>query len=340
MVYVIAEIGCNHNGDVNLAKEMVDAAVHAGVDAVKFQTFKADKLISKFAPKADYQKITTGTQDSQLEMTKRLELSYDDYLVMKDYCEKAGVEVFSTAFDEDSLEFLIGTGMRTFKISSGEITNLPFLEKIGAQDGHVILSTGMATMSEIHTAVDVLTKNGSHDITILHCTTDYPTKYQDINLNVMKSLKAEFPDYAIGFSDHSIGYQVPIMAAALGATVIEKHFTTDNNLPGPDQKASGTPDIFEKMVKGIRIAEVALGSAEKHPVAVELANRVVARKSIIAKTSIQKGEVFTTDNITLKRPGNGISPMDWYKVLGKESQRDFSEDELIIDNRFEIQGEA
>ena len=265
MVYVIAEIGCNHNGSVKLAKKMVDAAVKTGVDAIKFQTFKADKLISKIAPKADYQKITTGTEDSQLEMTRKLELSYDDYLEMKRYCESKGIDVFSTAFDDESLNFLIGTGMSIFKIPSGEITNLPFLEKIGKQNKKVILSTGMATLGEIHTAVDILNKNGSYDITILHCTTEYPTKYHDINLNVIKTLQKEFPKYNIGFSDHSIGYQVPIMAAALGATIIEKHFTIDNNLPGPDQKASGTPDVFEAMVKGIRISEVAMGNYEsKH----------------------------------------------------------------------------
>lgn len=338
MVYVIAEIGCNHNGDVQLAKKMVDAAVKTGVDAVKFQTFKADKLISKIAPKADYQKITTGDEDSQLEMTRRLELSYDEYLEMKEYCEKKGVDVFSTAFDQDSLDFLISTGMTTFKVPSGEITNLPFLEKVGKQNKRVILSTGMANLTEIRSAIKILEKNGSHDITILHCTTEYPTAYKDINLNVMKTLKREFPEYNIGFSDHSIGFQVPIMAASLGASIIEKHFTIDNNLPGPDQKASGTPDIFREMVKGIRIAEVAMGSYKKVPVEAERKNKIVARKSIIAKRDIHKGEVFSPDNLTLKRPGNGISPMKWYEIMGKKSELDFSADDLISDSSFKMQG--
>lgn len=337
MVYVIAEIGCNHNGDIKLAKKMVDAAVESGVDAVKFQTFKADKLISKIAPKAEYQKTTTGTKDSQLEMTRKLELSFDEYLVMKKYCEERDVDVFSTAFDEDSLDFLISTDMTIFKIPSGEITNLPYLEKIGMQKKKVILSTGMANMQEIHDAVNILQNNGTEDITILHCTTQYPTEYRDINLNIMKTLKEEFPQFSIGFSDHSKGYQVPIMAAALGATIIEKHFTTDNNLPGPDQKASGTPDVFKKMVDGIRIAEVAMGTFIKEPVDVEKANKIVARKSIIANKKIKKGDVFTVDNITLKRPGSGISPMSWYDLLGKVSESDFEEDELIIDSRFNMQ---
>lgn len=337
MTYIIAEIGCNHNGDIKLARKMVDAAVSTGVDAVKFQTFKADKLISRYAPKAEYQIETTGNEESQLEMTKQLELSFDDYLLMKKYCEQRNVDVFSTAFDEESLEFLISTGMKVFKIPSGEITNLPFLEKIGEQHATVILSTGMSTMSEVHTAIDTLRKKGTKDITILHCTTEYPTKYEDINLNVMKTLKEEFPNYKIGFSDHSIGYQVPIIAAALGASVIEKHFTIDNNLPGPDQKASGTPEVFDKMVKGIRIAEVSMGSPKKEPTASELKNRIVARKSIIAKKHINKGEIFSVDNLTLKRPGNGISPMNWYKILGKKSEQDFDIDELIENTAFKNQ---
>lgn len=337
MAYIIAEIGCNHNGSVELAKKMVDAAVETGVDAVKFQTFKADKLISKYAPKAEYQKKTTGNSDTQLEMTKKLELSFDQYLEMKQYCETKNVDVFSTAFDQESLDFLISTGMSIFKVPSGEITNLPFLQQVGEQHAKVILSTGMATLAEVHTAVDILTKNGSNDITILHCTTEYPTKYEDINLRVLHTLKTEFPNYKVGFSDHSIGYQVPIMAAALGAEIIEKHFTTDNNLPGPDQKASGTPDIFKKMVKGIRISEIAMGSPIKEPTEVELENRIVARKSIIASRDIKKGEKFNESNITLKRPGNGISPMDWYSIMGMESQQAFKTDQLIVDDRFKNQ---
>lgn len=338
MVYLIAEIGCNHNGDFQLAKKMVDVAVECGVDAVKFQTFKADLLISKFAPKADYQKKTTGEADSQLEMTKKLELSFDEYLELRDYCNEKGVDVFSTPFDDVSLDFLIGTGMSVYKIPSGEITNLPYLEKIGRQGKKVILSTGMATMAEIHQAVAILEKNGTSDITILHCTTEYPTNYSDLNLRVLPTLQAEFKGYKIGFSDHSIGYEAAIAATALGAEVIEKHFTLDQNMPGPDHKASATPDILAKLVSGVRVTEQSLGRNIKEPVAAEIKNKIVARKSIIAKRAIQKGERFTEENITVKRPGNGISPMDWYQVLGQTSEHNFIEDELIRHSDFDWQG--
>lgn len=337
MVYIIAEIGCNHNGSVPLAKKMVDSAITTGVDAVKFQTFKAEKLISKYAPKAEYQKATTGTKETQLEMTKHLELSFDEYLEMKRYCEGKGVDVFSTAFDEDSLNFLISTDMNIFKIPSGEITNLPFLEVVGSQKKKVILSTGMANLSEIHTAINILEKNGTKDITILHCTTQYPTEYKDLNLNTIKGFIKEFPGYSIGFSDHSLGPVAGIVAAGLGAEIVEKHFTTDNNLPGPDQKASGTPDVFRKMVAGIRIVEQSMGSEEKKVTPIEIKNRVVARKSIVAKKDIKKGDTFTTENITLKRPGNGISPMNWYEVLGRKSEKNFGYDQLIEDSHFENQ---
>lgn len=338
MVYVIAEIGCNHNGDVELAKKMVDAAVDSGVNAVKFQTFKADKLISKIAPKAAYQVATTGDKDSQLEMTKRLELSYDDYLVMKAYCESKSVDVFSTAFDMDSLHFLESTDMSIYKISSGEITNLPFLEEIGSLNKKVLLSTGMATMGEIHKAIDILEENGTHDITILHCTTEYPTPDGDLNLNVIKNFQKEFQGYQIGFSDHSIGHMAGVMAATMGVSVIEKHFTTDNNLPGPDQKASGTPDVFKALVEGIKFVQLAKGSYDKVVTPIEMQNRIVARKSIIAKRPIKKGEIFSEENITMKRPGNGISPMHWHEIMGMKSESDFNEDELVTDARFETQG--
>ena len=337
MVYIIAEIGCNHNGDFNLAKKMVDVAVECGVDAVKFQTFKADLLISKYAPKAEYQKKTTGTEDSQLEMTRRLELSFEEYLELRDYCLEKGVDVFSTPFDEESLDFLISTDMPVYKIPSGEITNLPYLEKIGKQNKKVILSTGMATLEEIHAAVKILEDNGTEDISILHCTTEYPTKYPDLNLNVISTLKKKFPNQKIGYSDHSIGYEVPIAAATLGAEIIEKHFTLDNDMPGPDHKASATPDILERLVKGVRIVETSLGKYEKEPVEAEIKNKIVARKSIIAKKAIEKGEVFTEENITTKRPGNGISPMNWYDILGKVSEYDFEEDMLIKHSEFKNQ---
>lgn len=337
MVYIIAEIGCNHNGDVELARKMVDVAVSCGVDAVKFQTFKADKLISKYAPKADYQKVTTGTSDSQLEMTRRLELSFDEYLDLRDYCLAKGVDVFSTPFDEESLEFLISTDMPVYKIPSGEITNLPYLEKIGQQNKKVILSTGMAVIPEIETAIKVLQDNGTTDISILHCTTEYPTPYDALNLNVLHTLKKQFPQLTIGYSDHSIGYEVPIAAVAMGAEVIEKHFTLDNNMPGPDHKASATPDVLENLVKGIRVVEQALGRFEKIPEAVEEKNKIVARKSIVALKPIKKGDIYSEANITVKRPGNGISPMSWYDVLGKEAQADFEEDQVITDSRFKPQ---
>ena len=337
MVYIIAEIGCNHNGDINLARKMVDVAVETGVDAVKFQTFKADKLISKYAPKADYQKETTGTEDSQLEMTRRLELSFDEYLEMRDYCLAKGVDVFSTPFDQESLDFLISTDMPVYKIPSGEITNLPYLEKIGKQGKKVILSTGMAVMDEIRAAVKILQDNGTDDISILHCTTEYPTPYPALNLNVIHTLKKEFPGITIGYSDHSLGYEVPIAAAAMGAEVLEKHFTLDQNMPGPDHKASATPDVMERLVKGVRIIEQSMGHFEKIPEAVEEKNKIVARKSVVALRPIQKGEIFTEENITVKRPGNGISPMSWYDILGKEAQADFEEDQVIVDSRFEPQ---
>lgn len=337
MVYIIAEIGCNHNGDFKLAKKMVDVAVDCGVDAVKFQTFKADKLISKYAPKADYQKVTTGTEDSQLEMTRKLELSFEEYLELRDYCITKKVDVFSTPFDNESLDFLISTDMPVYKIPSGEITNLTYLEKIGKQRKKVILSTGMANIDEIKTAVSILKEAGGEDISVLHCTTEYPTPYEALNLNVISTLKKEFPDLKIGYSDHSIGYEVPIAAAALGAEIIEKHFTLDNNMPGPDHKASATPEILANLVKGVRIVEKSLGKFEKVPEEVEVKNKIVARKSIIAKVSIKKGEVFTEENITVKRPGNGISPMNWYNILGEKAERDFLEDELISSSKFENQ---
>ncbi|WP_155974234.1 N-acetylneuraminate synthase [Streptococcus ruminantium] len=334
MVYIIAEIGCNHNGDVHLAKKMVDVAVQCGVDAVKFQTFKAEKLISKYAPKAEYQKETTGEKDSQLEMTRRLELSFDEYLELRDYCLSKHVDVFSTPFDEESLDFLISTNMPVYKIPSGEITNLPYLEKIGKQGKKVILSTGMAAMEEIHQAVNILRENGTTDISILHCTTEYPAPYSSLHLNVLTTLKKEFPNASIGYSDHSIGSEVPIAAVALGASIIEKHFTLDNAMEGPDHRASATPEVLSDLVKGVRIIEQALGRSEKIPDPVEEKNKIVARKSIVAKKDIKKGDIFSVDNITVKRPGDGISPMKWYDILGKVSEADFEVDQNIIHSDF------
>lgn len=342
-VFIVAEIGCNHNGDSKLAKKMIEIAKQCGVDAVKFQTFKANKLISKYAPKAEYQKITTGTSDSQLEMTKKLELPFNDFVNLANYARSLGLTVFSTPFDDESIDFLAELQQKIWKIPSGELTNLPYLEKIARlpiNDKKIILSIGMATIDEVKVALDILEKNGvsKSSITILHCNTEYPTPYEDVNLNVLHHLKTEFNDYSIGFSDHSPGYFAGIAAVPYGICFIEKHFTLDRNFIGPDHKASVTPDELALLCEGIRAVESCLGSSKKIVTKSEAKNKIVARKSIVANKSIKQGEKFTIENITTKRPGNGISPMHWYELLGKEAQRDFLEDELIEDNRFVNQG--
>ncbi|WGE46825.1 N-acetylneuraminate synthase [Actinobacillus equuli] len=341
-VFIVAEIGCNHNGDPALAKKMVDVAKECGVDAVKFQTFKADKLISKYAPKAEYQKVTTGTADSQLEMTRKLELPYDEFVKLEAYARSLGLEVFSTPFDFESIDFLAGQQQKVWKIPSGELTNLPYLEKIARlpiEGKTIVISTGMATIEETKQSLKVLEDNGmaKKDITILHCNTEYPTPYEDVNLNAFHQLKQEFGEYSLGFSDHSAGYFAGLAAVPYGITFIEKHFTLDKNFEGPDHKASVTPEELKLLCEGIRAVEKSLGSSEKIVTNSEAKNKIVARKSIIAARPIKKGEIFTTDNITTKRPGNGISPMFWYDVLGKEAQQDFEEDQLIADSRFENQ---
>ncbi|WGE75625.1 N-acetylneuraminate synthase [Actinobacillus equuli] len=341
-VFIVAEIGCNHNGDPALAKKMVDVAKECGVDAVKFQTFKADKLISKYAPKAEYQKVTTGTADSQLEMTRKLELPYDEFVKLEAYARSLGLEVFSTPFDFESIDFLASQQQKVWKIPSGELTNLPYLEKIARlpiEGKTIVISTGMATIEETKQSLKVLEDNGmaKKDITILHCNTEYPTPYEDVNLNAFHQLKQEFGEYSLGFSDHSVGYFAGLAAVPYGITFIEKHFTLDKNFEGPDHKASVTPEELKLLCEGIRAVEKSLGSSEKIVTNSEAKNKIVARKSIIAARPIKKGEIFTTDNITTKRPGNGISPMFWYDVLGKEAQQDFEEDQLIADSRFENQ---
>lgn len=338
-VFIVAEIGCNHNGDPALAKKMVDVAKECGVDAVKFQTFKADKLISKYAPKAEYQKVTTGTADSQLEMTRKLELPYDEFVKLEAYARSLGLEVFSTPFDFESIDFLASQQQKVWKIPSGELTNLPYLEKIARlpiEGKTIVISTGMATIEETKASLKVLEDNGmaKKDITILHCNTEYPTPYEDVNLNAFHQLKQEFGEYGLGFSDHSVGYFAGLAAVPYGITFIEKHFTLDKNFEGPDHKASVTPDELKLLCEGIRAVEKSLGYSEKRVTNSEAKNKIVARKSIIAARSIKKGEIFTTENITTKRPGNGISPMFWYDVLGKEAQQDFEEDQLIQDSRF------
>lgn len=329
MTYIIAEIGCNHNGDIDLAKKMIEIAKTTGVDAVKFQTFNADNLVTKSADMAQYQKDNLGMQESQYQMIKKLELTYSEYLELKEFAENLDIEIFSTAFDMESLEFLISTGMKIFKIPSGELTNLPYLRRIAQVNEKIILSTGMATTEEIDASVKVLRANGAKDISILHCTTDYPTELKDVNLNVINDFKKRYVECEIGYSDHTIGSLVSVSAVAMGATIIEKHFTLDKSMEGPDHIASATPDELKEMVDGIRQVELALGDSFKKPTEAEMKNRLVARKSIVALKPISKGEMFTEENITIKRPGSGISPMLWDEVLGKVAQSDFQVEELI-----------
>lgn len=330
-VYIIAEAGVNHNGDIDIAKKLIDAAAAAGADAVKFQTFKAGLVISKNAKKAEYQAQNTGNEsETQLEMVKKLELDEKAHDELIAYAKAKNIEFLSTPFDLPSVDLLVRKGLKTIKIPSGEITNLPYLEKIGALGLKVILSTGMASLGEIEKALNVLIKSGTKkaDITVLHANTQYPTPLPDVNLKAMKTIKKAFK-VKVGYSDHTRGIEVPIAAAALGASVIEKHFTLDRNMSGPDHKASLEPDELVAMVSAIRNIEVALGSGIKTPSESESKNIEVARKSVVAKVAIKKGEIFSEQNLAIKRPGCGISPMRWYEVLGRVASRDFGADELI-----------
>jgi N-acetylneuraminate synthase len=331
-VIIIAEAGVNHNGDINKAMQLIDKAVEASVDYIKFQTFKTELCISKNAVKADYQiENTQNSSESQLEMVKKLELSFDQFIELEKYCNQKNIKFLSTGFDSESLTFLAQLGVTIAKIPSGEITNLPYLKQVASLFPEVILSTGMATIDEIKDAVKVLTDNGvSKDkITILHCNTEYPTPMEDVNLKAMLHIQREL-GLPIGYSDHTLGLEVPIAAVALGATVIEKHFTLDKTLPGPDHKASLEPDELKAMVSAIRNIEKAIdGSGLKEVSKSEEKNKPIARKSIVASTNIKKGDIFTPKNLTVKRPGTGISPMQWDEVIGKEAKRDFQEDELI-----------
>ena len=326
-VYIIAEAGVNHNGSKELAYKLIDAAKKAGVDCIKFQTFKAENLVSHNAAKADYQKDTTG-EGSQIDMLKKLELSYDDFVDLKKYCDQEGICFLSTPFDFESINFLNGLDMPFWKIPSGEITNLPYLVALAKTKKPVVMSTGMCRMNEIEEAMRVLKDNGTPSIKLLHCNTEYPTPYEDVNLNSMKTMADAF-DVEVGYSDHTKGIEVPVAAVALGATIIEKHFTLDRNMEGPDHKASLEPDELAQMVASIRHIEKALGSADKKPSPSEMKNIEVARKSIVASTHISAGDVFTENNLTVKRPGSGISPMRWNEVLGQKAARDYEEDELI-----------
>ena len=327
---IIAEAGVNHNGDLALAKRMVLAAKEAGADYVKFQTAVPELVISTVAPKAEYQKETTGADESQLEMCRKLHLPLSDYAGLKKYCDEVGIGFMSTPFDLVSIDCLAELGMDYWKIPSGEITNLPYLRKIASKGGKVILSTGMSTLTEVEAAVKILEKGGvkRDEIILLHCTTQYPTPFEAVNLRAMDSL-ATLGCRSVGYSDHTQGITVPIAAVALGASVIEKHFTLDRNLPGPDQKASLEPDELRQMVEAVRQVEAALGGTEKIVADVERPNIEVARKSIVAARPISKGEIFSEENITVKRPGSGISPMMWDSVIGRQAPDDFEADSLI-----------
>lgn len=327
-VFIIAEAGVNHNGNIKLAKELVDVAVESKADAVKFQTFIGECCISKGASKAKYQKETTWSDESQLEMIKKLELSFDAFTELKKYCEKKNIIFMSTPFDLSSAEFLHQIELEIFKIPSGEITNYPLLRKIGQFRKKVIMSTGMCRINEIQSAIEVLRGEGTTDISLLHCTTQYPTPMQDVNLRAMLTLKRRF-EMAVGYSDHTSGIEVSIAAVAMGASIIEKHFTLDRNMSGPDHKASLEPEELKKMVSCIRNIEDALGTYEKVVTDSERENIDVARKSIVALETIRKGEIFTEENITVKRPGTGISPMRWNDVIGKTADRDYDKDEMI-----------
>lgn len=327
---IIAEAGVNHNGSLSMAKELIAAAADAGADLVKFQTFITSKSISKSAPKAQYQISSTGAEESQYEMVRRLELSRADHEALIQECKKHGIGFFSTAFDNESFDLLIELGADLIKIPSGEITNLPFLRYISRLGKPIIMSTGMSSLGDIEAALDIIERSGTprNLVTVLHCSTEYPTPMVDVNLRAMQSIKQSF-GVDIGYSDHTSGIEVSIAAVALGAKVIEKHFTLDRSLPGPDHQASLEPAELKAMVSAIRNIESALGDGIKRPSQSELKNIPIARKSLVAATDIRKGEIFSADNLAIKRPGTGISPMRWDEVIGRPAPRDFAEDELI-----------
>lgn len=326
-VYVIAEVGVNHNGSFELACKLVDVAKAAGADCIKFQTFKSKNLVSRNAQKAEYQRKTTG-EGSQVEMLKALELSFDEFRDLKAYCDSVGIAFLSTPFDFDSIQFLNSIDMPFWKIPSGEITDYPYLVALARTGKPIVLSTGMSDMDDIAAAIRVLRENGAADIKLLHCNTEYPTPFEDVNLRAMMTMRNAF-GLEVGYSDHTKGIEVPVAAVAMGATIIEKHITLDRNMEGPDHRASLEPDELTAMITGIRNIEKALGDGNKKPSPSEKKNISVARKSIVAKCRISKGELFTENNITVKRPGTGISPMKWSSIVGTKATRDFEEDELI-----------
>jgi len=329
-VFIIAEAGVNHNGSVELAYKLIDVAAKSGADAVKFQTFKAENIASKNAPKAEYQKYTTNQSESQFEMLKKLELDEEVHKELIAYCNDKDIIFLSSPFDLDSIDLLSDLGLDIFKIPSGEITNLPYLKRIGSLSKQVILSTGMSTLEEIGNALDVLTNAGTskENITVLHANTMYPTPMEDVNLNAMLSIQKKF-GIAVGYSDHTIGIEVDIAAVAMGASIIEKHFTLDKTMDGPDHEASLEPDDLKGMVSAIKNIEKALGSSQKKPSPSESLNIKTVRKSIVANQNIKKGDLLTEKNLTVKRPGLGISPMKWDEFIGKVASKDYNADELI-----------
>lgn len=328
---IIAEAGVNHNGDLDLARKLVAAAAEAGADIVKFQSFVTAKIISREAPKAAYQKGFTDPGESQFDMLRKLELSRDDHLALVAECRRHGIEFLSTAFDEESVDLLDELGVARVKIPSGEITNLPLVRYMTRQGKPVILSTGMASLGDIEAILDVIVQNGTprDRVTILHCTTEYPTPFEDVNLRAMGAIGAAF-GAAVGLSDHSVGIEVAIAAVAMGATVIEKHFTLDRNLPGPDHQASLEPHQLKAMVSAIRNVECAMGNGIKRTVPSEAGNKAIARKSIVASRAIARGEILGPHNMTAKRPGTGLSPMRWDEVAGRPASRDFAPDDQIV----------
>lgn len=327
-VFIIAEAGVNHNGSMEIAKKLIDEAVDCGVDAVKFQSFKAKNLVTKSAKQAEYQKNNMKKEISQYEMLKALELSDEDHIELINYCKDKGIMFLSSPFDLESIEMLDSLGMEIFKVPSGEIENVPYLRKIGEKNKKVILSTGMSTLSDIEFALEILRDAGANDISVLHCNTDYPTKMEDVNLKAMNSIGEAF-GVEIGYSDHTKGIEVPIAAVALGAKIIEKHFTLDRNMEGPDHKASLEPSELKDMVKSIRNIEIALGNGIKALTEPEKLNKKVARKSIICSADIKEGEIFSESNLTIKRPGTGLSPKMWDSIVGKKASRNYYKDEMV-----------
>lgn len=327
---IIAEAGVNHNGDIQTAKKMIEAAKKAGADYIKFQTFIPQDLVSETAKKADYQRATTDKDESQQDMLKKLALTFDEFKELKEYCQVQEIGFLSTPFDFKSIEFLQGLDLDFWKIPSGEITNLPYLQKLAKTKKPMVLSTGMCTLQEVSDALKVLYAEGvdRKDITLLQCNTEYPTPYEDVNLKAMYNMEEAF-DVQTGYSDHTKGIEMPLAAVAMGATVIEKHFTLDRSMEGPDHQTSLEPHELKEMIEGIRHIEAAMGNGEKKPSPSERKNIMVVRKSIVAKETILKGEEFTENNLTVKRPGEGISPMKWFDVIGKRAEQDYEKDEMI-----------